>query len=323
MNDDHGKKFDQVAEPVDFAAVIDRYANALSPRRGNGALEPVRTGFPGFDGHIGGLHPGELTVLAARPGTGKTSLALQIALNAARLGSDVIYFSLMRSARQLGSILLSQSSGIPFEALSQNASEADKAAVETDKLETAADELEKLSMRAYDNPGTSLPEIEAMMDAHSRCPGGALCVVDNLQLVKPSVEQSASSRASSTGCTGDDRRAHETECVVLGLKMMAETLRIPVLALYTLPRVVVPFSRRRPRVDDFQNPSVVLGADTLLLLDRSLSPEEATNESRPSEAEAVVIIAKNEHGTRRDHRLAFDEECLAFSELPDAVGSVS
>lgn len=53
--------------------------------------------------------------------------------------------------------------------------------------------------------------------------------------------------------------------------------------------------------------------------DRSLSPGEAADDYRPGEDEAIVIVAKNGHGTCRDFRLAFDEECLSFSEFPDGA----
>lgn len=310
MNGNHGKDFEQAVEPAGIAAIVDRYVSVLSPRQGNGAPSPVRTGLSGLDRNIGGLHAGELTVLAARPGTGKTSLALQIALNAARSGSDVAYFSLERSARHLGMMLLSQTSGVPLESLGQQAC----GAIEVGRLSKAADDLVGLGMRVYDASGVSSQEIETAMDVHSRCPGGALCVVDYIQLVK-------GPGANTPGRTDSEQRAHEIERVVLGLKTMAEALRIPVLVLSTLPRAVGLRDRRRPRMEDFRNPSVVLGADTLLLLDRSLSPEEAAVEHRPGEAEATVIVAKNGHGSCRDHRLAFDGNCLAFSELPDPAGT--
>ena len=176
MNDSFGKSGNHADDQEDAATIVDRYLGNLGPRRNDGKLAPIPTGFPKLDKCLGGLFPGELTVLAARPGVGKTSLALEIALSAARAGSDVAFFSLEWSAKRVGLTLLSQSSLIPFESLRQCVSGAGETAVDAAGLDIAIAELEGLGMRIYDTPGVSLPEIEATMNVHAGHPGGTLCI---------------------------------------------------------------------------------------------------------------------------------------------------
>ncbi|MBR1830226.1 MAG: DnaB-like helicase C-terminal domain-containing protein, partial [Atopobiaceae bacterium] len=242
----------------------------------------VMTGFNGIDARLQGLRPGQMIVIGARPGVGKTSFALNLAINAAAQGASVAFFSLEMSKTEIAQRLLSAQARIPLSAI-RGAHIQDN---QWPALLEATNDLSRLDIMIDDTPGTTVTEVRAKARRMLRGKEKGVVILDYLQLVSPPSNQRRS-----------DSRATEVSEMSRGIKIMAKDLGVPVISLSQLSRQVESRTGKRPQLSDLrESGSIEQDADIVILLDRSMTPEEAERQDRPDENVTDFIIAKNRSG---------------------------
>lgn len=261
----------------------------------------VTTGFKTIDETLLGLRPGQMIVLGARPGVGKTSFALNLATNAAFAGASVAFFSLEMSKMEIAQRLLAATARIGLQ-------EIRSARIRDDQwpqILEATDELSKLDIVIDDTPGTTITEVRAKARRMLRGKKLGLVILDYLQLVSP-----------PEGGHRADSRATEVGEMSRGIKIMAKDLEVPVVALSQLNRTVENRTGKRPQLSDLrESGSIEQDADIVCFLDRSMSEDEAAREDRPAVGETTFIIAKNRSGSLADVPLTFLAGSTKFVEI--------
>src|SRR6478736_4523225 len=217
-----------------------------------GHLSGVTTGIEGINSKIGGLHKSDLTILAGRPGMGKTSLATNMAFASAQrfvrdtedgiepgksAGAPVAFFSLEMSADQLATRILAEQSGIS----SENLRMGKISQQEFRSLARAAGELSTLPLYIDDTPGLTIAALRARSRRLKRQKGIGMIVVDYLQLLQGSGKGSA-----------NENRVQEISEISRGLKQLAKELNVPVMALSQLSRAVEQREDKRPQLSDLR-----------------------------------------------------------------------
>lgn len=259
----------------------------------------VPTGFKELDNLLAGMRGGDLIILAARPGVGKTSLALNIAINAARAGTTIAFFSLEMPAAQLTNRILSSEASVENSKMRKgDLSEAD-----WKSLIDACSQLNELEFYIDDTPGLNLTELRAKARRQLHNVEKGIIVIDYLQLMQ----------AKGTGQS--DRWVAVGE-ISRGLKMLAKELGVPILALSQLSRAVETRKEKRPMLSDLrESGSIEQDADVVMFIDRSLSDDEAQAFDRPDMGMAKLMIGKNRNGAINDFDLAFDASYTRFRDL--------
>jgi replicative DNA helicase len=299
-----------------------------------GHLSGITTGIGSMNAKIGGMHNSDLMILAGRPGMGKTSLATNIAYNAAErfrrdeddgippeknMGAKVAFFSLEMSADQLATRVLAEQSGVSGEALRMGKISKEQ----FQQLSRAAQQLQTLPLFIDDTPGLTIAGLRTRARRLQRRHGIGLIIVDYLQ------------RSSKSG----DNRVQEISEISRGLKTLAKELHVPVMALSQLSRAVESREDKRPMLSDLrESGSIEQDADMVLFVFRedyyvgSREPKRpmegddvkihAQHEEWAAEMERVfglaeVIIAKSRHGSTGKVRLHFEAKTTKFSDLAD------
>ncbi len=242
----------------------------------------VPTGYPGIDARLQGMRAGQMIVIGARPGVGKTSFALNLAVNSAAHGASVAFFSLEMSKTEIAQRLLSAQAKISLSAIRG-------ARIQDNQWPTILDatrDLSQLDIMIDDTPGTTVTEIRAKARRMLKDKPKGVVLVDYLQLLSP---PSGGHRA--------DSRATEVSEMSRGIKIMAKDLECPVIALSQLNRNVTDRKGQRPQLSDLrESGSIEQDADIVILLDRSMTEEEAERPDRPDMNVTEFIIAKNRSG---------------------------
>ena len=262
----------------------------------------VATGFKDVDKLFWGWRGGDLLILAARPAVGKTSFALNLAVNAAKLGADVVFFSLEMSGAQLVQRVLCSEARVNLSRLRTGS------LTENDwtPILNASDTLSKLNLYIDDTPGLSLLEMRAKARRQLKDSKKGLIVVDYLQLMQP-----PSTRR-------DGNRAVEVAEISRGLKVLAKELDVPILALSQLSRSVEMRGDKRPMLSDLrESGSIEQDADIVMFIDRSMDELEAEKDGRPDWGTARLIVAKHRNGSTRDITLTFNGEYTKFGDYVD------
>ncbi len=258
-------------------------------------LPGLSTGLSAIDNKITGLNKSDLILLAARPGMGKTSLALNVALNVAKGGRTVAVFSLEMSREQLATRLLSS------EALVENNRLRTGLLRETDweKIAGAATVLNQLNILIDDNPLLSVADMNAKC---RRLDGLSLVVVDYLQLM-------TSAGGNSRG--GENRQQVVSDMSRM-LKIMAKELNVPVVCLSQLSRANEKRDDKRPQLSDLRESGAIeQDADIVMFLYR----DDYYNEDSEKHNIAECIVAKNRHGETGKVELRWMPEYTQFSTL--------
>ena len=272
----------------------------------------VPTGFKDVDDLIHGFRGGDLVILAARPGVGKTSFALNLATNAAKAGVAVTFFSLEMGAEQLVQRILCSEARVSLSKLRSGLiAEGDWGA-----LAEHSGKLSQLDFYIDDAPGLTILEAraKARRELHGIKEGQkGLIVVDYLQLMQPSP---GTKNKSTNDQVGEISR---------GLKILAKEMNMPVIALSQLSRAVEQRGKdKRPMLSDLRDSgSIEQDADIVMFIDRSMNEIEAESESRPDLGMPKLIVAKHRNGATRDIDLAFNPEFTKFMDFIDdsRVGS--
>ncbi len=265
-------------------------------------LKGLSTGFIKFDEKTGGLHGGELVILAARPAMGKTALALNVAHHAAvRLGKTVAVFSLEMSRESLLTRLLCAAARVDsqkFRAGYLNQEERRQLAV-------AAMELSAAPLFVDDSAGINLMDIHAKLRRTQAEHGLDLVIIDYLQLM--------------SGRGRFENRVQEVSSLSRGMKLLSKEINVPILALSQLSRA--PETRQgdhRPQLSDLrESGSIEQDADVVAFLFR----EEVYKPDRADlKGLAELIVAKQRNGPTGKINLVFLHSQTKFENRLDDVG---
>ena len=257
----------------------------------------IPTGFTGLDELLsGGLGRSDLIILAARPGMGKTSFALNIATNVAkRQKIPVAIFSLEMGKDQIVSRILSSEAGIGSQAFRTGALTSS----DWQDLVHVTELLHDVPIFMDDTSNITIPEIKAKIRQinrdTSRAPIG-LIVIDYLQLM-------------STG-KRTENRVQEISEITRNLKIMAKELNVPVIALSQLSRATEKSGRadHQPQLSDLRDSgSIEQDADIVLMLYREGYYASTSGSDTQVDADtAYCIVAKNRHGSTDRVPLGWD-----------------
>ena len=263
----------------------------------------VETGYRDVDKLFHGFRGGDLIILAARPGVGKTSFALNMAVEAAKKGSSVAFFSLEMSAGQLVQRILCAEARVNLSKIRGGyISEGDWGAIAD-----ASNRLTRLNLFIDDSPGLSILEARAKARRELRdAQGRGFIIVDYLQLMQPPAVRR------------DGNRAVEVGEISRGLKILAKEMDMPVLALSQLSRAIEMRGKKRPQLSDLrESGSIEQDADIVMFIDRSMDEAEGESEGRPDWGTADLIVAKHRNGPTGEIKLAFVPEYTRFIDFAD------
>lgn len=278
----------------------------------DGRLTGVTTGLIDLDQKLGGLHPSDLLILAGRPSMGKTALALNIAINAARAGARVFFPSLEMSKAQLALRALADFAEVSGDRLRKGMVRRDELA----RVEDARHEFRSLPIHIDDTGGIHIAKLCARARRQHRKTGLDLIVVDYLQLV-----------TTDSGKGGN--RVQEVSQITGALKALAKELNVPVLALSQLSRQVEAREDKRPMLSDLrESGSIEQDADVVMFVyrdeyyvGRTEPPEGSVKHQDWQDAmsrvqgRAEVIVGKQRHGPIGTVHLAFDSDLTRFGNL--------
>ncbi|MDR1016520.1 MAG: replicative DNA helicase [Coriobacteriales bacterium] len=251
----------------------------------------VPSGYRDLDNLLAGFRSGQLIVVGASTGMGKTSLALNLAVNAALAGTRVIFYSLEMPAIELTQRVASYLGSIELAHIRKGRMQQE----DWKNLPRVEEQLMKCDLCFDESPSLSVTELLAKSRRHLRNTesGKGLIVVDYLQLMNA---------GGSGGGYSDQQRYQEVGKISRGLKMISKELGQPVIALSQLNRTATTTGTHvKPQLSMLrESGSIEQDADVVLLLDRSTSAEEAENHSRPDLGTANLIVAKNRNGETRE-----------------------
>jgi replicative DNA helicase len=264
----------------------------------------VPTGFSDLDRLLGGLQPSDLIIIAARPGVGKTSLALSIASNAALKNNAVVaVFTLEMSADQVVQRMISANTGIDAQRLRLGRIED----LEWEQFTRMSGVLSETAIFIDDTPSPSPMEIRAKARRLAAEYDLDLIIVDYLQLMQGGDRRS-------------ENRVQEISYISRALKGLARELNVPVIALSQLSRAVEGRQDKRPVLSDLrESGSIEQDADVVMFIYR----EELYDEDTTRGHVADIIIAKHRNGPTDTISLQFEPRLTRFADLAYAVGEDS
>ncbi|MCE9507724.1 MAG: replicative DNA helicase [Alphaproteobacteria bacterium] len=294
-----------------------------------GQVTGVTTGLIDIDKKLGGLQKSDLVILAGRPSMGKTALATNIALSAARAhvehhakeGAVVGFFSLEMSAEQLATRILADLSNVASDKIRRG----EVRDTDFHKFVEASQTLSSVPLFIDDTPALTISAIRTRARRLQRQHKLGMIVIDYLQLIQ------GSGRANA------DNRVQEVSEITRGLKAIAKELDVPVLALSQLSRAVENRDNKRPQLSDLrESGSIEQDADVVMFVYReeyylereqpARRPEEGEDKFNQRYADwqkrmeesfkvAECIIAKQRHGPIGTIKLHFEGEFTRFSNL--------
>jgi len=282
-------------------------------------ISGVTTGLRDLNKKLGGLQPSDLLILAGRPSMGKTSLATNIAFNAAQAyaqsngkeGAVVAFYSLEMSAEQLATRILSEVSEVGSEKIRKG----EVRDTEFRRFVEASQTLASIPLYIDDTPALSIAQVRTRSRRLKRQFGLGLIVIDYLQLLR--------------GTGSVESRVLEISEITRGLKALAKELSVPVMALSQLSRAVEQRDDKRPQLSDLRESGTIeQDSDVVMFVFREeyyierRQPSEGTPEHMTWQAEmekahniAEVIIGKQRHGPVGTVKLHFDGQFTRFSDL--------
>ena len=264
--------------------------------RGGKSVPGLSTGLSAVDAKINGMNKSDLLLLAARPGMGKTSMALNVALSAAReSGKTVAIFSLEMSKEQLVTRLIASEGLVENQRLiTGNLRESD-----WQRIAEAASALSCMDIRIDDNPLLTVADMNAKC---RRLENLGLVVIDYLQLM---------TSAGGKGYSGENRQQAVSDISRM-LKIMAKELQVPVLCLSQLSRANEKRDDKRPMLSDLRESGAIeQDADIVMFLYR----DDYYNSDSEKRNIAECIVAKNRHGETGKVELRWMPEYTAFGTL--------
>ena len=254
-------------------------------------LPGMPTGLRALDRILGGLCTGRLTVVAGKPGAGKTTLMLQMALSAARAGHPVVIVSCEMSEQEVCRVLLSRHAGISLSPADVLALDERTRADQRRRLMDAADQIAKMPISIEYRPGISVGQLRHLLRHHA-LRGAKLAIVDYIQLVDGRTRR-------------DQNREQEVAEVALALKTLAGQLSMSIVA----------GSQVNDAGEVRESRAIEQHADALIVLERA-DVGDALNPPPVRTVEAQ--IRKNRHGSIGKLQLGFCPAKASFAEVFDA-----
>ncbi len=276
---------------VHVAEVMPEALRLLEARfAGDLGQEGVRTGFGSLDAMLGGLRGGQLVILAARPGVGKSALASQIAATVARDAGPVVLASLEMSREECANRMLSQQARVNLRRMNEGTISAD----DRRAIVQAGSDVSQWPLTIADAGECAVADVMATARRTKRRNGGdlALVVIDYLQLLQPGI--------SGKGVSREQQVSEMTR----RLKMGARALDVPVLCLAQLNRKADEVGE--PRLSHLrESGSIEQDADVVMFI----HPH-----SKEDETQVTLIVAKQRNGPTGDVPLVWRREFVRFSE---------
>lgn len=265
----------------------------------HGGLRGLSTGFPDLDNILAGLQKSDLIILASRPSLGKSSLALNFALNIAKNEKVAVgIFSLEMSKDQIVDRLISAQSGVDLWRLRTGRLSDEGDESDFIRIQQAMAVLSEAPIYIDDAASSNILQMRAMARRLQAEKGLGLVIVDYLQLVEP-----RNSQASVVQQMSEISRS---------LKGLARELNVPVLALSQLSRAVEHRTPPIPRLSDLrESGSIEQDADVVMFIHR----EDRYHPETERKNIADIIIAKHRNGPVGKVELYFDERITSFRSL--------
>ena len=264
-----------------------------------GMIDGAKTGFSGLDRVLVQLGKGDLVLIGARPGMGKTSFAMNVAVNIAKETKKMVcVFSLEMSAEQLAVRMLSSEALVNSYSLRSGQIQTD----EWKRLAYAVSELSNTEILIDDTSGISPTEMKSKL---RRVDNLGLVVVDYLQLMQSG--------------RNIDNRVQEVGDISRNLKIMAKDLGVPVICCAQLSRGPESRTSKKPMLSDLRDSGAIeQDADMVLFLYREeyYKDSEGAKDPRPNVAE--VIVAKNRHGSVGSVEMGWNGEFTKFLTLDES-----
>lgn len=284
----------QTREPKMISEIIVRNVEQIDERyHDRGGPRGVLTGFEILDRKLNGMRPGELYILAGRPGMGKTALALQIAYNVTHNEQTVgagLFFSQEMEAPELGERALALAGGVPFEGILSGKLADD----DWRRMTYGIQQLHDVPLLIDDTPSLTLRDVRAKALSVKRKHGLSLVVVDYLQLMR------------GTG----ENRTQEIGSISRGLKSLAKELKVPFLVLSQLSRRCEERPDKRPWLADLrESGDIEQDADCVMFVYRPVEYDEHFEPANLME----VIVAKKRNGKKGTVPLAYEGDFMRVS----------
>jgi replicative DNA helicase len=281
---------------VPLVEAIDTAVDEIERARGrDGEMIGVPTGFAELDELTNGLHGGQLVIVAARPGLGKSTLALDFARAATvKHNMPAIFFSLEMGRSEIAMRLLAAESSIPMQTLRKGNMEQR----DWDKLAQVRGQIADAPLYIDDSPNMTLVEIRAKCRRLSQKVGLKMVVIDYLQLM--------------TSGKKVESRQQEVSEFSRALKLLAKELSVPVIALSQLNRGPEQRADKKPALADLrESGSLEQDADIVILLHR----EDAYDREAPPTGEADLIVAKHRNGRQDTIKVSFSGMYSRFTDM--------
>ena len=277
----------------------------INSTKNPGGVIGTPSGYKDLDNITHGFQKGDLIILAARPGMGKTALALNFAMNAAiNHKIPVGIFSLEMPAEQLMQRMLAATSGVNgSKIVSYNLNDK-----EWSKIEVGINKLSDAPIYIDDTSGAKIGDIKTKAKKlKAKCDNLGLIIVDYLQLVTTAFHGK-----------GDVSRQQEVSEISRSLKEMARDLKVPVIALSQFSRKVEDRPNNEPRLSDLrESGSIEQDADVVLFIHRDEYYKSNKEKSENDDKNVVnqIYIAKHRNGAQGKIELLFLKEIGLFSSL--------
>ena len=288
-----------------FKAIDDLEARAANPNAING----VATGFKVLDEMTGGMHPGEMIIVAARPSMGKTSFAMNIVENVAvDQNRPCAVFSLEMTADSLVQRLICSRAKINMRAL-MSGQFLNQGSFQ--QMTRAASALAGSKIFIDDTPALSILDLRSKARRLHKMHKIELIMVDYLQLCR------------STSRRAQDNRQQEIAEISSGLKALAKELRLPIIVLAQLNRGAESRTSNKPKLSDLrESGSIEQDADVVALLFRQEYYAEDDDSRAESAGEAELLIAKQRNGPTGGVPLTFRKEFMRFEDREGEVSEI-
>jgi replicative DNA helicase len=264
---------------------------------GEESTKGVPTGFHALDQKLSGMQPSDLIIIAARPSIGKTSLAMNIAVNAATKAHKTVgIFSLEMSKEQLVDRLFASMLGVDSWKLQRGKLDDS----DFQNMGPIMDELSKANLFIDDSSASSMPEFRTKARRLQMEHGLDLLIVDYLQLM-------------STGNNSyAGNRVQEISEISRTIKQVARELRIPIVALSQLSRAVESRPDKQPQLSDLrESGSIEQDADVVLMMYR----DDYYNEDSDRQGICDIFVRKHRNGPTGRIELLFKKEQMRFYDI--------
>lgn len=298
--------------------------------RKKGTIDGLKTGLTAVDNTIGGIPNTSLTILAGRPGMGKTAIAVAVAYKLSMDTEDQVpaaLFSLEMGAEQVMKRLISDQSSVPHGTLRSGNYHDD---VQYEKVISTAQRLNNAPLYIDDSAGLSVAEIKARLRRLIRTYGVKVCIIDYLTHIRPRDPKSP--------------KVYQVEQITRDLKAMAKEFRVPIILLCQLSRAVEQREDKRPILSDLRDSGAIeQDADQVLFAYRKayyLEREEPTQRDKETMEQFMdrqskwardldackriceIIIAKNRHGSTGAVNIFFDPAYQRVRDIYEEQGGM-